>query len=144
MDNMPPGGVRGGCHSLPETPGAGTPAAGQGPLLSSQQLSRGLRFTWGSRLGSAQAGAPRPALPRGHWPATLHPKERRADAGVCEMGGAGLGGSPDGAGVLRWAPAPGVRWQHGRGWRRGRRGLEPSAPALCSVISFLVHDRKWL
>ncbi|XP_061062026.1 nascent polypeptide-associated complex subunit alpha, muscle-specific form-like [Eubalaena glacialis] len=47
------------CEGL--TPGAGTPAAGQGPLLSSQQLSRGLRFTWGSRLGGVPRLVP-PAL----------------------------------------------------------------------------------
>lgn len=74
MDNMPRWGG-GGCHSLPETPGAGTPAptppAGQGPLFSRPQLSPG-------SSPAAAVGVPgwcsRPSP-------TLHPKETRADGG---------------------------------------------------------------
>lgn len=47
MDKMPVGA--GGCHPLPETPGAGTPAptqaARQKPLFCGQQLRQSLWFT---------------------------------------------------------------------------------------------------
>lgn len=78
MDNTL-GGVGGGCHSLPETRGAGTPAltqaARQGPLLLGQLLSQAVVHLEG------QAGAP--ALPsQGPLPATFHPKEGCADGGL--------------------------------------------------------------
>ena len=60
MDTMPRRGG-GGCHSLPETPGAGTPAptppAGQGPLFSRPQLSPG-RLTCGSGGGPRLVSPP--------------------------------------------------------------------------------------
>lgn len=60
MDNMPPWDG-GGCHSLPETPGAGTPAptppAEQGPLFSPPQLSPG-QLTCGSGGGPRLVSPP--------------------------------------------------------------------------------------
>lgn len=65
MDNTSVGA--GGCHPLPETPEAGTPAptqaARQKPLFSGQQLS-GLCGSPTAAGQRSQAGAPHPTSPR--------------------------------------------------------------------------------